>query len=232
MSFQSEAFREFFVGKVGAAQNTANTYNSFLLRMDRALGGLDQAIEKNGIEHVLEWGRTTNVPPFDVRPSHARSVLKRYIGFLIDSKTPTDTLDEPSELMSTETEALEPSGLAFRLEREMQSAVRKQLTNLEEGLVEADGGFERRVSTGSIDIVARDTQGRLVVIELKAGQCPAGAMEQVLGYAEALQDAEPNETVRAILIASEFSDRIRSAARRTTDLKLLRYEFNLRFLEL
>jgi len=110
----------------------------------------------------------------------------------------------------------------------MHAAVRRQLSNIEPGLVENDGGSEVGVSTGYIDILARDAANKLVVIELKAGKCPAGAMEQALGYAQALSDVR-NEPVRVLLIASEFSDRIKAAAKRTVDLQLLTYEFSLKF---
>ena len=198
MTYQIDAFREYFIQRVGAKESTYYTYNSYLQRIDRLLGGLDEALRKDGSEKVLEWARSTNDPPFDLYPSHAKSVLKRYVQFLIDAETPT-----PSELIEEDgdDDELEPSGLAFKLEKEMQAAVRKQLTNLEADLVESDNGSERRVATGKIDIVARDKGGNLVAIELKAGLCPAGALEQALGYAEALSEEENGAKVRAILIA-------------------------------
>jgi RecB family endonuclease NucS len=110
----------------------------------------------------------------------------------------------------------------------MQIAVRKQLHHLEDGLEVDDGGNETVVTTGKIDIVARDKKKNLVVIELKAGLCPSGAIEQVLGYAEALSE-ERKESVRAYLIAGEFSDRTRAAARRVRDLQLRTYEFSIKF---
>jgi hypothetical protein len=55
-----------------------------------------------------------------------------------------------------------------------------------------------------------------------------GALEQVLGYAQALSE-ERNERVRAILIASSFPDRVLAAAKRATDTVLLRYSFTLSF---
>lgn len=229
MSFQSEAFKDYFVNKVGARESSFNTYNSFLNRIDKTLKGLDEAVKKLGKDKILEWARTTEDPPFDGYPSHAKSVLKKYLQFLIETETPTD--DETEELDLTE-DSLEPSGLAFRLEKEMQAGVRKQLKNLESGLVEADGGTERRVATGKIDIVAKDKKGDLVVIELKPGMCPPGALEQVLGYAEALAEVEIKSTVRAILIASDFPDRVRAASKRVKGLKLLTYEFSLKFKEL
>ncbi|OJU24269.1 MAG: hypothetical protein BGN91_06035 [Nitrobacter sp. 62-13] len=225
--YKVQEFRDYMLNTAGLAASTYNTYNSFLGRIDQAIGGLDEALARDGTDKVLEWSRTTSTPPFDVFPSHARSVLNKYIQFHIDAQSP-DTQEVQEEMA---TDAQQASGLAFRLEKEMQAAVRKQLSNLEAGLVEDDEGRELAVSTGYIDIVARDKLGKLVVIELKAGMCPTGALEQALGYAQALSE-ERNEDVRVMLIASDFSDRLRAAAKRANGLQLLKYEFSLQFNEL
>jgi RecB family endonuclease NucS len=114
----------------------------------------------------------------------------------------------------------------FRYECELQKAIRRQLNQVEPGLVEADGGQERSVATGKIDILARDQAGHFVVIELKAGPCPHGALEQVLAYSSDLE-AETGTPCRAILVASQFSERIRAAAKRARDISLVTYELQL-----
>ncbi len=107
-------------------------------------------------------------------------------------------------------------------EKELKAILRQRLDRVEKGLVEADGGRERAVATGKIDITARDKSGNFVVIELKVGPCPVGALEQVLGYASDLE-AETGTPCRAVIIASEFSERIRAAARRAHELYLVNY---------
>ena len=97
---------------------------------------------------------------------------------------------------------------------------------VEEGLVEADGGHERSVATGKIDIVARDVAGNFVVIELKVGPCPHGALEQVMAYSTDLE-TETGLPCRAVLVASQFSDRIRAAALRARDISLVTYELQI-----
>lgn len=113
----------------------------------------------------------------------------------------------------------------FAYEKELKSAIRKQLNLVEPGLDEADGGRERAVATGKIDITARDANGHFVVIELKAGPCPHGALEQVLAYSADLED-ETGTPCRAVLVASQFSDRLRAAAKRARDVYLVTYEVN------
>jgi RecB family endonuclease NucS len=152
--------------------------------------------------------------------------LNSYIKFIRE----TESLDDLETGGETIQDPIEATGTVFRIEREMQAAVRRQLTVLEPGLREADGGLEFTVGTGRLDILAEDAQGQLVVIELKAGICPPGALEQTLGYAEALSK-ERDRPVRAFLVAAEFSDRVRAAAKRTLELELRTYEFSLRFHE-
>lgn len=224
MSYDAEGFRSFFLNVVGASRGTSNTYNSFLGRIDRTLSGLDEALTRDGPDDLLLWARDTREPPFDVYRSSAKAVLKRYIGF----KTNRSEFNDEIEVV--ESADVDPQASIFSVEREMQVAVRKQLGRLESGLVEADGGIERQVVTGRIDILARDAEGKYVVVELKAGKCPSGAIEQVLGYAQALED-ETGEHARAILVASEFSDRMMSAAKRVRDLKLVEYQYALSFSE-
>ena len=122
------------------------------------------------------------------------------------------------------------SGSTFRYERDMQYAIRQELGLVEPGLVEADGGHERSVATGKIDIVARDEAGHFVVIELKIGPCPHGALEQVLAYSSDLE-TETGTPCRAVLVAAHFSERIQSAARRARNISLVTYELQHGFEE-
>jgi RecB family endonuclease NucS len=108
-------------------------------------------------------------------------------------------------------------------EKELKTLLRRQLECVEPGLVEADGGRERAVATGKIDITALDANGHYVVIELKVGPCPHGALEQVLGYSTDLED-ETGMPCRAVLVASDFSARLRAAAKRARDVHLVVYQ--------
>jgi len=74
--------------------------------------------------------------------------------------------------------------------------------------------------------LARDLDDNFVAIELKAGLCPAGALEQVLGYAADVQ-VETDLSCRAILVAADFPERIRQAARRIPSLNLKTYRLQV-----
>ena len=123
----------------------------------------------------------------------------------------------------------EPSGERIGLERDMQAALRKEIDQLEPGLVIIDRGEERSVDSGFIDITARDASGRIVVIELKAGSAGQRAIAQVMSYMGDMTTEEEGGAVRGILIASEFDAKAQAAARIVPSLSLLRYGVRFMF---
>jgi len=113
------------------------------------------------------------------------------------------------------------------LEREMNRALRRNIERLDPGFAIADGGAERTVSRGRIDILVRDANERLVVIELKPDLATDGVLAQVLDYVQALVD-EGEERPRAMIVALGFSPRLRNAAR-AAGVELVTYEVDFVF---
>ncbi len=228
--YDKAGFNDYFANVVKASKNACDTYRSFLNRIDQAIGGLDEALQSQGLEAVAQWAKDTDKEPFATYRSHARSVLKRYSHYRLEKLS--DGVEEESVQPASDNVAdLAETIIAdanFLREREMQIQVRLQLGTLEMGLVAIDGGAEVSVATGRIDILARDTQGRTVVIELKPGKCPAGALEQLLAYAYDIEQ-EHGTAVRAMLVAGSFPDRIRAAARRAGGVELRTYAYSLNF---
>ncbi|MBV9018928.1 MAG: DUF91 domain-containing protein [Alphaproteobacteria bacterium] len=223
--YRAAEFAGFFLGQ-GNTQNSLNYYKTVLKRVDQAVGGLDEKLATEGPEAVLRWSRTPNAEPLKPYLKDVPSIVRKYVEFFQaapNSEVPLEGVEATPELPA-EVEVSQ----GFLTEREMQRAVRAQLDALEPGLKLADGGFETTVTTGRIDILAEDVGGKLVVIELKAGACPPGALEQVQGYAEAIE-IQTGRPARAIVIAGSFPDRMRSAAKRNRDLQLRSYDFQLRF---
>ena len=70
----------------------------------------------------------------------------------------------------------EPDGRSqlVGLERDLQAALRWDVEQLEPGPTIIDEGVERSVSSGFIDITAKDADGMIVVIELKARRTACG----------------------------------------------------------
>ncbi|HRC26138.1 MAG TPA: endonuclease NucS [Alphaproteobacteria bacterium] len=115
------------------------------------------------------------------------------------------------------------------MESAMQSALRHTISQLEEGLRIVDGGKEKAVECGRIDITAEDKTGALVVIELKTGIAGAGAVGQIMGYMGDLKAENPAKKVRGILVACDFDSKARSAAHLLDNLSLHHYRVNFEF---
>ncbi len=225
--FRINEFKEFYI--LGGSRGSAKSYVSYLNAVNAKLvemgwGGLDEAIQEHGSSKVSEWALRTQISDCEDKTGKARSALKKYIEFYENTSFIKEDKTEINEDPSPDV------GSIFLLEKEMQHSVRKQLDRLEEGLVAVDNGSEYIVSTGKIDILAKDANGKHVVIELKAGSCPKGTLEQALGYAQNVEDEiEGVSGVRVIVIASEFKPRILAAAKRIPDIQLRKYEFSLSF---
>lgn len=224
--YDKDGFLRYFE-QVGAATNTRATYRSFLNRIDEAVGGLDDALAAKGMEEMMNWAAVAEVEPFATYRSHARSVLKRYAVYRLEKASGADSDTPPDAVALTNDDLAIDADANFIREKEMQVQVRRQLTSLEAGLEAIDDGNEMQVATGRIDILARDAQGQLVVIELKAGKCPSGALEQLLAYAYDVEQEHATK-VRAVLVAGSFTDRIRAAARRS-GAELKTYSYALSF---
>jgi endonuclease len=102
------------------------------------------------------------------------------------------------------------------------------IAQLENGLEVIDSGKERAVTSGRIDITAKDNNGRIVVIELKAGEADRDAIGQILSYMGDLED-EYKTPVMGILIARGFSTSAVTASRAIPNLRLKKYQFHFSF---
>jgi RecB family endonuclease NucS len=91
-----------------------------------------------------------------------------------------------------------------------------------------DGGKERATEAGRVDILARDLDGVIVVIELKAGAAAPDALTQLLAYMGVIQQEE-SAPVRGILVAGDFHHRVVYAAQAVPNVSLRRYRFKFTF---
>jgi hypothetical protein len=141
-----------------------------------------------------------------------------------------DPIIGPSE--STETRGEEDSetesDITFGLERDLQTALRGNIEQLESGLKIADDGKERTTDAGRIDICATDCNGTPVVIELKAGIASPDVIAQVLAYMSAVS-GDSNKLVRGIVVAGDFHKRVILAARAVPNLELKKYSYRFSF---
>lgn len=136
-------------------------------------------------------------------------------------------LSEGTPASEAESEIVEAFETKFGLERDLQMALRRNIGQLLPGGQVVDGGKERTVASGRIDIVARDEGGSTVVIELKAGEADRDAVGQLLSYMGDLIDEQ--EQVRGVLVAQGFTRRAVSAARSVPTIQLIQYGFQFTF---
>lgn len=136
-------------------------------------------------------------------------------------------IDEVSNIDEEETSADTNKEFSLSLERDLQSYLSLRLEEIERGLELVEGGIEFKTLAGDIDILAKDSGGHFVVIELKAGKAKDSAIGQILGYIGALSESKTDENIRGILVASDFEPRLYYASKSMKNLRLVKY--NLKF---
>ncbi len=120
------------------------------------------------------------------------------------------------------------ANLKFRFERDLQRNLRAKIEDLDPGLSVIDGGTERVVPAGKIDITAQDETGHIVVIELKAGTADLRAIGQILSYMGTVSD-DPTQPVRGILIANDFHPKLEFAVKAVPNVSLVAYSIEFAF---
>jgi len=225
------------------ALNTTDTNVSALRRVERESNvNIEDEFTKDQLRSLVERLTYTKADERAAKPNPSnlaidpaklfsylgwyRRVVERYrifrLGGVVSAETQPLIEDVP------EPELEEAAGRTFKLEQDLQDALRENIGQLEDGLTVVDGGKEYMVEAGFIDILARDKAGRWVVIELKAGDAKADSVAQILSYMSCVAEEKKGET-RGILIASDFVPRVRWAVRSVPTLALQKYRFSFAF---
>ena len=202
----------------GLKKNSVTTHLSDAKRVEKHCGDLDQLYKTHGLADVAIGDLVAEVPGLAAKNrSSYRTAIRRYREYR--EQTDPDTVLPDVD---------DGRARIIGLERDLQAALRGCIEQLEAGLHVTDGGDERSVASGFIDITAKDRDGKVVVIELKAGTARRDAIGQVLSYMGDVADEESAE-VRGILVAGEFDDKARAAARVVPSLSLRRYRVTFEF---
>lgn len=115
-----------------------------------------------------------------------------------------------------------------RREHLLERALCRDINCLEAGLkiiaiqkiVKYPGEGRNDSNPGRIDVLAKDKNGTIVIVELKAGKAGRRAIGQLLGYMGALMGEK--RRVRGFLVARRFSPQAVAAARPVPRLKLIK----------
>ena len=225
------------------SDKTISSQISQTRRLEEAYGPLEDVVEGGGYDALFqdlyystddERHNRPNPSKFSIQ-GNLRKNLASYktslalYGRFLASAAPLvpakDTALSSSASMAPES----ADAQKLSLERDMQRHLRVNIASLDPGLTIVDEGAERAVKSGSIDILAQEADGTLVVIELKAGKTDARVVGQVLGYMGDLADEDCPKALRGIIVAHEFDQRTKSAARAVPNLTLMRYAVSFSF---
>lgn len=157
--------------------------------------------------------------------SRYREELEKLIGGVLVHKliSTDETVEDPSE---------------FALEKHLEDFLVANWAQTELGkthdIFEEDGqlvGQQYATDTGPMDILAiRKDKKELLVVELKKGRASDAVVGQVLRYmGYVMQElAEPDQTVRGVVIALEDDQRMRRALVMTPNIDFYRYQISFK----
>jgi hypothetical protein len=224
--------------------NVVNTKLSQINKIEAVYGDIDTHFEKGNIHEIIQDLTYSASDERDSKPNSSKinidgnirnglasykSAISVYKKFLDENTDGNNELIEMPEGFPAERELVSNSiqRQRFALEKDMQKAIRQNISTLDSSLVVIDEGMELAVDTGFIDVTCKDDNG-YVVIELKAGIADSRAIGQILGYMGDLHEYEEGE-VRGILIAHDFDKKAKAAAKIIPSLTLKKYAIQFSF---
>lgn len=232
---QTEGFKRWLEQR-GLSQSSTAARISNVTRVEAHYGDLDKQFAEDrltGILMQLQYSaddERRNAPnPSQIRIDgnlrNGLATLKLAVGLYRDYREADTTRADPNF-----DELQDDTGQArlIGLERDLQGALRDHIDQLEPGLEIVDSGIERSVASGFIDITAKAPDDTIVVIELKTGTARRDAIGQILSYMGDIADEESAE-VRGILVAGDFDQKARAAARVVNSLALRSYRVEFKF---
>lgn len=148
--------------------------------------------------------------------------------FTLDSAVDTSELAAAVVGESTPQDLTEYVESSLSLERDLEDQIVSHLDVLEPGLTLVSR--QESSDVGRLDLLARDSDGRTVIIELKAGEAKDSSIGQIARYIGWYAERE-GKPPRAILVASGFSEPVRWAAKAIPGLKLVTYRVQFAFEE-
>ncbi len=118
-------------------------------------------------------------------------------------------------------------------ETDLRDFLAQHLDKLEKGLVlykdkQGRAGMEYPVENGRIDILARDSKGGFLVVELKVSQGRSKTLGQLLYYkAWVERNLAHGSMVRGVIVAKEVPEDLKLAASQAKDITLYEYDMQV-----
>lgn len=134
-------------------------------------------------------------------------------------------------------ELVEEGSPEFAYEKDLQNYLARNLHLIESGLTlfedEGINGLEFPVGGRFIDILAKDSQGNYVVVELKVSKGYDRVVGQLLRYMAWIKknQTEPDQSVRGIIVARHISEDLLLACSDVQDVQLFEYELSVNLRE-
>jgi endonuclease len=153
--------------------------------------------------------------------------------FYLD-KSKTSTAGESLESdVTNDVEEVSEGSQEFAFERDLRNYLSKNLASIEQGLKvyqdEEFSGVEFPVGGRFIDILAVDTKGVYVVVELKVSRGHERVIGQILRYmAWVKKHIAAGKNVRGIIVANEVSEDLQLAASLVPGLELFEYAISMK----
>lgn len=199
--------------------------SEYVFNNTNRVGDPNGEIEYPNQREMLWWDKPRNfhrnLLPGDLSNSVASRGTIRILDYDVDVYRLREDLQKIALAEASREVILKVTG-----EEEIHEYLKKHLGGLEEGLTFK--GSEYEVSVGNIDILAEDKNALPVVIEVKVTASDS-AIGQILGYIQAYEEESEQKQVRGLIVAQDFTDRCKKAARRTNiQLYECRKTFNFR----
>ncbi len=210
----------------------------------------DQPWQKNTI-HAHLIGLSVNHPTSRHYPSTRKHAFLfslgggRYRRWNPETDGLWEVTDQGVQLVQTSEEAeageeLETTALdtTFSLERDLEKSLLSNLVQLEPNLrlYNGNGMMGQQLDTGAVgrlDLLCVDQSGDFVVIELKVGRVDDKVCGQILRYMGWVREnLAHGRKVRGIIIANDFTQSLKYAAKAMADVALKKYEVRFTFADI
>jgi RecB family endonuclease NucS len=155
---------------------------------------------------------------------------------LYQNEIKQETLGDSEHALEDETEdaaSVDAGGGEFAYEQDLRNYLVKNLNRIEPGLQlydeEGITGVEFPVGGRFIDILAKDKDGRFVVIELKVSRGYDRVVGQLLRYMGWVEkNMGTSQAARGIIVAKEITPDLKLACSRIPDVELREYEITFK----